>query len=118
VKLPNHEQAIIPRAKITDYLLSLSHPDGRGKARFFASFGFSIEAWEILAEALLRHAADREVTRIGTSPFGTRYVIERIISTPGGGAPLICAVWFIETSEDIPRFATAYLSPIRTSCNH
>lgn len=40
------------------------------------SFGFSIEAWEVLAEALRRHAAEHKVTKIETSPFGTRYVIE------------------------------------------
>ena len=108
MKLPNYEQEIIPRTTITDYVLSLSHPDGRSKARFFSSFGFSIESWETLAEALLRHAADHEVTRIETSPFGTRYVIEGTLFAPDGRAPLIRAVWFIETREDLPRFATAY----------
>ena len=27
-KLPNHDKAIIPQAKIADYLLSLTHRDG------------------------------------------------------------------------------------------
>ena len=108
MKLPHYEKAVVPRAKVTDYLLSSSRPDGRGKARFFRSFGFSVESWEIFAEALLRHVADHDVVRVETSPFGTRYVVEGIISTPDGRAPLIRAVWFVETDEQIPRFATAY----------
>jgi len=111
LKLPNYDKSTVPRTKVTDYLLSLSHYDGRGKARFFASFGFSLESWQILAEALRRHPADHEVTRIESSSFGTRYVIEGIISTPDGRAPFIRTVWFIETGEQIPRFVTAY--PLR-----
>ena len=35
MKLPNAEQAVVDREKITDYLLSLTSPDGWSKARFF-----------------------------------------------------------------------------------
>jgi hypothetical protein len=108
LKLPNHDKSTVPPTKITDYLLSLSHHDGRGKARFFASFGFSPRSWETLVEALRRHAAEHEVTRIESSPFGTRYVIEGTMFTPDGRAPLMRTVWFIETGEQIPRFVTAY----------
>ena len=41
--LPNYEQAIAPQRKITEYLLSFTHRDGRGKAAFFAHFGFSAD---------------------------------------------------------------------------
>jgi len=111
VKLPNYGKAIVPREKITGYLLSSSHPDGRSKARFFTGFGFSVESWQTLAEALLRHAADDKVAKVETSLFGARYVIDGTISTPDGRAALIRSVWFIETGESIPRFATAY--PLR-----
>jgi hypothetical protein len=43
VKLPNHEHAVVPRAKILDYLLSDSHRDGQHKAAFFKRFGFAAE---------------------------------------------------------------------------
>jgi len=111
MKLPNYSYTIVPPAKVIDYLLSLDHPDGRSKARFFLRFGFLVEQWEELAEALRHHAANNEVTRTEPSLFGTRYVIEGIISTPDGRTPLIRAIWFIETDSEIPRFVTAY--PIR-----
>jgi len=111
MKLPHHEDAVVPQAKITGYLLSPTHRDGRSKADFFTRFGFSADSWEELATALLRHAAEHEVTRIEDSPFGTRYVVEGALPAPDGRAPLLCSVWFIETGEQIPRFVTAY--PLR-----
>jgi len=44
MKLPNAEHAIVPGPKITHYLLSETHRDGRHKAAFFRSFGFTSEA--------------------------------------------------------------------------
>lgn len=114
MKLPNYENAVVPQTKVTEYLLSLTHRDGRSKSNFFTRFGFSADSWEELAMALLRHAADQEVTRIEDSPFGTRYVVEGTLPAPDERAPVICSIWFIETGEQIPRFVTAYPLKRRT----
>ncbi len=108
MKLPNHEKAIVPREKIVDYLLSLSHRDGRSKAIFFSSFGFSIEDWQTLADALRHHAAMYEIAKIESTPFGTRYVVEGELVASDGRTPLVRVVWFVGTDEDAPRLATAY----------
>ena len=108
MKLPNFENAIIPQAKIAEYLLSPTHRDGRTKAEFFTRFGFSRENWEEMASALRQHSAEHEVTKIDRSRFGIRYVIDGIIRTPDGRTPNIRTVWFIETGGQIARFATAY----------
>ena len=52
MKLPNVGAAVVPRAKIVEYLLSPVHPTGRHKARLFGQFGFSLGAWQNLAAAL------------------------------------------------------------------
>lgn len=108
MKLPNHQHAVVPKAKITEYLLSTTHHDGRSKAEFFTRFGFSVSSWEGFAAALLRHVADHEVAKIENSLFGTRHVVEGILYTPDGRTPVVRSVWFIETGERIPRFVTAY----------
>ncbi len=108
MRLPNYENAVVPQAKITDYLLSPTHRDGRSKAEFFTRFGFSATQWEALAITLKRHAAENEVTKVESSSFGTRYVIDGIIYAPDGRTPLIRSVWFVEAGEEIARFATAY----------
>jgi hypothetical protein len=68
MKLPNLEQAIVPPEKITDYLLSITHEDGKHKAAFFMGFGFTVESWEELAEALIDHAAKQDVTESWIHP--------------------------------------------------
>jgi hypothetical protein len=108
MKLPNASAAVVPREKITGYLLSTTHRDGRHKAAFFLSFGFTARAWQILAAALATHAADHPVTKSEETPFGTRYVVEGTMQTPGGRTPSLRSVWFLEDNEGSPRFVTAY----------
>jgi hypothetical protein len=62
----------------------------------------------VLADALRQHAADHEVVRVEDTPIGTLYVIEGVLLTPDGRAPMIRTVWFIEHGEDTPRLTTAY----------
>jgi hypothetical protein len=108
MKLPNLDQAQVPREKIVGYLLSFTHPDGRAKAEFFSRYGFTTGNWRDLALALLTHAKEHEVTRAEASPFGTRYVVEGIIRTPDDRDPQLRAVWFVEAGESVPRLVTAY----------
>ena len=41
MKLPHRENAVIPQAKLTGYLLSPAHSSGQYKAAFFQRFGFA-----------------------------------------------------------------------------
>ncbi len=108
MKLPNHEQATVSQRKITDYLLSSTHRDGRSKATFFHRFGFSANAWDVFAAALRRHAADHAVVEIEDTPFGTSYTVEGTLTAPDGRTPRVRVVWFVERGETIPRLVTAY----------
>lgn len=108
MKLPNLENAQIPQAKITDYLLSFTHRDGRHKAAFFTRFGFSADNWEIMEMALLQHAAENDVVSVEDSPFGKRYVIEGELNTPDGRNPDVRVVWFIALNDFAPYLVTAY----------
>jgi hypothetical protein len=108
MKLPEYEQAMVPERKITGYLLALSHRDGRSKAAFFMRFGFTPEAWQVLAAALKRHAADHEVVAAEPTAFGMNYVVEGPLLAPDGRSPHVRVVWFIATGEHVPVLATAY----------
>ncbi len=108
MKLPNYERAVVPQAKIEDYLLAATHQTGHSKAKFFTRFGFSRDSWETLAESLLQHAANHEVAKVEPSPFGTRYVIEGELQTPVGRRPFVRSVWFVGEDENLTRFVTAY----------
>jgi hypothetical protein len=115
MKLPNCQSAAVPKEKIVDYLLSMSHPDGRHKAVFFNSFGFSADNWQELAAALLQHAAEHEVVAEEDSPFGKRYAVDGIMMMPDGRSAMVRSAWFIDDGRTVPRFVSSY--PLRRRKN-
>lgn len=115
MKLPFFDRAEIPDAKLRNYLLNSSHPDGSGKAAFFLRHGFTTDDLNVFRAALLRHAEENQVSRVEPSPFGTRYVIDGILHTPDGRQPWVRVVWFMDTGSDAARLVTAY--PIKRE-NH
>ena len=72
MKLPGNEYARIPRRKLTEYLLSESHPAGGPKAQFLRGFGFSEANVELLEEGLLAVARNEEVNETVSSPYASR----------------------------------------------
>ena len=108
MKLPNAEEAVVEREKIAGYLLNAGHRYGASKARFFHHFGFRVEAWEQLAQALLEHGQRNEVMRTRETGFGPRYEVEGKLNCPNGGAPLVRSVWQMDDGEVAPRLITAY----------
>jgi len=108
LKLPKREMAQVEPQKLTEYLLSTTHAEGKDKAAFFTRFGFSIESWEVFADALRQHADSHDLTKIAESRFGARYVIEGTLRTPDGRDPVVRSVWFIARDQKNPRLVTAY----------
>jgi Domain of unknown function (DUF6883) len=108
MKIPNASQVVVPQAKVVDYLLSETHVVGRHKAVVFRAYGFAAANWELLADALKRHALQHEVAKEEISPYGRRLVVEGIMEVPDGQSPSIRTVWFLRNEETTPRFVTAY----------
>lgn len=106
--VPNAHQAIVPPEKITHYLLSLTSKQGKDKALFFMAFGFSLDHWEVLAEALKTHIMSHEVSSIRETPYGLHYVVEGLLLSPDQRNPSIRSVWKIENTMTEPSFVTAY----------
>lgn len=86
------DQAIIELRKLSDYLLNQNHPQGGGKAKFLARFGFTLERPEVLRAALLAHAINHDVSSCHTTAFGTMLEVEGELDTPSGRRPLIRTV--------------------------
>lgn len=111
MKLPDGEQAVVPPAKLGDYLLSETHPIGRAKAGFFRGVGFTAANADRLMEELLRIARTEEVSASVLSPHGVKYVIDGALPTPLGRVVRLRTVWISEPGLDRPRFVTAYPAP-------
>ena len=108
MKLPHANAARVERDKITDYLLNPLHRQGASKARFFTHFGFHIEAWERLAQALREHGQAHEVIRGRESGFCPRFEVEGKLNCPNGRQPQVRTVWQLDRGEVAPRLITAY----------
>ncbi len=106
--LPNAHLALVERAKVTEYLLNTEHRYGASKARFFAEFGFELQAWEVLADALLEHGHHYEVSKIRQTLWGPRYEVNGELNTPDRRRPRIRTVWQLDDGEIAPRLITAY----------
>jgi hypothetical protein len=91
--LPNAHLVVIERQKITEYLLNPEHRYGESKARFFSAFGFAVDAWELLANALQEHAQRCEIIRTYETRWGPRYEIDGELKAPDGRQPRIRTVW-------------------------
>jgi hypothetical protein len=107
VKLPAGERAIVDDAKIRDYLLSLEHPVGRSKAKFFQLMGFTRERCDELQQQLLALARIGEAVIGPATDFGQQYVVRGMIDTPLGRQVMIQSAWIVLNGEDFPRFVTA-----------
>jgi len=108
MKLPNAERAVIERRKLTEYLLSETHPVGRFKARFFKKLGFDQANVEQFEEWLRIVALNESVTEIVGSPYGVKYIVDAQVTTLSGEQVSVRTVWLIEWEDERPRFVTAY----------
>ena len=108
MKLPNGAQAEVPEAKILGYLLSPTHRAGKSKAAFFSKHGFAGRNWQMLARALRMHAIENNVSHVGETDYGTRYVVDGSLTASDGAVLNVRSVWFINRGATVPRFATAH----------
>jgi hypothetical protein len=106
-RLPNAGHAVVDPRKITQYLLSSTHPVGGPKARFFRRFGFEASKPNVLAHALLEHAAANDAVVLQSPAFGTKFEIRGRLRSPDGRNPIVRAVWMIDRGKSSPQFVTA-----------
>lgn len=105
-RLPHLDRAVVPEAKIVNYLLSARHSGGRAKARFLEGFGFRARDWHLLRDALVAHATANDIAATHQTHFGTRYEIDGPLPTPDGRAPMVRVVWFVASEDLAPRLVT------------
>ena len=106
--LPNAERAAIDPKKLRGYLLSLTHPVGRFKARFFGALGYSADEWQTLEADLRIQHLTQDTERGAVTPYGQAYTIRAILKGPNGESASVASIWFVRSSTHEPHFVTAY----------
>lgn len=108
MKLPGAERAVVEPEKVRDYLLSLEHPVGRSKARFFTQLGFARDRWQELQQVLFTLAQTGEAEFGPATEFGQKYIVRGTIQTPKGRTMSVESAWIVLHGDDVPRLITAY----------
>lgn len=107
--LPNGEHAHVPLAKLADYALSPTNPEGKHKARVFRSALGLVQAdagWlrsQILAAVLTEQAVEGDPTL-----YGSRYLVDFGLTTDVGTATVRTA-WIVRQDETFPRLTSCYI---------
>ena len=99
-------EAIIPPAKLRDYVLSTAHPDGRGKAEYLGRLGYSQEAYEQLETDLREQILSREAQEAGASRYGQKYEILGPLTGPSGTTAWVRTIWIVLMGEAVARLVT------------
>ncbi|MGB5241568.1 MAG: DUF6883 domain-containing protein [Prochlorococcaceae cyanobacterium] len=106
--LPHADHAIVDKAKICDYLLSVVHPVGRFKARVFISLGYTVENWTRLHDDLLTHGRTGTVLRIENNSYGMKVVISSTLVGSNGTSQPFKTTWLIPPFSVQPRLITEF----------
>ncbi len=78
--------------KVRDYLLNPNHPQNSGKAALFEAFGFTRNAWRVLADSIASHLLAHPPSMGTETVHGTKFVAECAMPTPDGRNPCMTTV--------------------------
>ena len=105
MKLPEADRVRIDEQKIRSYLLSLTHPVGRFKARVFAALGFDEGSSQAFVAELRRIAAGGEVAEVEDTEFGRKYTVPGDLNGPVGSAQVL-TIWIQDAGKAEVRLVT------------
>lgn len=108
MKLPNADKVIISKKKITEYILSETHPRGKNKARVFKKFGFNRTNYLEFKTSLKKLVIREKVKKVIEISYGVVLVVEGIMETPVGINIKVRSVWIVRKGEVNPRLVTCY----------
>ena len=109
-RLPHAELAVVPAAKLRDYVLNPAHPQGGPKARVFAAvLGLTRADWQYLRDQLLAGVRVAPATPRGSTPWGQLYEVLVEVRGPGGRTARVRSGWIVRSGETRPHLTTAYV---------
>lgn len=112
MKIP--ADALIPKAKLTDYLLKKREEDD--KSKFLAQGGFTVENTNDLEIAIRQLVKTNDAVKDRTDQYGDYYRVEGDLIGTNGRNLGVVTIWIIQASFD-SKFRFVTLKPKRKARN-
>lgn len=107
--LPNANRAFIDDRKLIEFCLNPEHPDGKNKARVFASaLGITQESFFVLKAAILEAMLIEPAVLQEETSRGQYWQVDFTLHYLEKSA-LLRSAWIIRKGEDFPRLITCYV---------
>lgn len=107
--LPNANKAFIDDRKLVEYCLNFEHPDGKNKARVFASaLGITQESFFVLKAAVLEAVLTEAAILHEETSRGQYWQVDFTLRYLEKSA-LLRSAWIIRKGENFPRLITCYV---------
>ena len=104
---PPRNNAYIATSKLTGYLLNRNGTiDAKGKAKFLYGYGFTVNNWQQLEDALFVHLEHSALIETELTDYGIKYRFYGNLPTPDNRNPLILTIWQLDNGTDRLRFVT------------
>jgi hypothetical protein len=101
--------AYVELAKLRDYCLSSTHPEGKHKARvFYAALRLDDTDAEWLRDELLKAALNEDCSLGLLTKHGQRYIVDFWVCKNDLEAKIRSA-WIVKVGEDFPRLVSCYV---------
>ncbi len=95
--------------KITNYVLSFEHFEGKNKARVFASLlGLRKINAGYLVDAIKKAVTTTDAVKRSVSKFGTKYTLDFDLTFENKTARIRTG-WIVGSKDEIPRLTTCYI---------
>jgi hypothetical protein len=109
-RLPHAELAQVPPAKLRDYVLNPTHPQGGPKSRVFAAvLGITRADWQYLRQQLLTGVRSAPAQPRGSTPWGDLYEAAFDVTGPDGRVHRVRTGWIVRPDDPRPHLTTAYV---------
>ncbi len=108
--LPFGEKAIVSLEKLTEYVLSETHEEGKNKARVFRNLleitkDDACKLKEMIQTAVLvNEAKEGKIDR-----FGKRYSVDFEVKSPTNEVVTIRTGWIVRNDSPYPNFVTCFV---------
>lgn len=108
MKLPKYEEAVIPRAKFTEYVLNPEKDLNKARA-FELALGYTMDNADELIQQIYNKLPEYEAKEKPDNGWGKRYEVKMELTGPNGKTAKVLTAWIVDKETGKTRLTSAYV---------